>query len=64
MIEDYCKFFANIAKDPEKIISGLTVKDYLLARQHITSCDKCAETVDIVNASNPNGDDDIKIGLN
>lgn len=41
MIEDYCEFFRNIEADPNKIVTGLTVRDFLKARMHLASCDEC-----------------------
>lgn len=56
MIEDFCKWFRDIANDPEAIISGLTVRDYLHARMHLLSCNKCRELTEKVVAERPNDD--------
>ena len=46
---DYCEFISNIEKDPEAIVSDLTVRDYLLLRMHIRECSKCYESAERVN---------------
>ena len=41
MIEDWCRFFADIEADPEAIVSGLTIGDLMAAREHLVGCDAC-----------------------
>lgn len=49
MIEDMCAFFRAIERNPEAIVSGLTVRDMLYLRQHIQMCDECYEITNRVN---------------
>jgi hypothetical protein len=57
MIEDMCKFVKQIESDPEAIVSGLTVRDYLQLRLHIHTCEQCYESVDRVRERYPNDND-------
>lgn len=50
---NYCKFVANIEKDPTAIINDLTIRDYLGLRNHVASCTKCQESMDRVLANEP-----------
>ncbi len=50
MIEDLCKFFAGIEAAPEAIVSGITVRDYLLLREHLVTCDKCFEIAERISS--------------
>ena len=43
-MRDFCEFFAAIERDPTAIINDLTVRDYLLARQHLATCEKCYDS--------------------
>lgn len=63
MIEYFCKFFRQIEEHPEKIINDLTIRDYLLARNHVASCEDCQATSDRILAKAP-PDNDNRIGFN
>lgn len=52
-MRDFCALIRGIEKDPEAIINDLTVRDYLLLRQHIQLCDECYEAVERVNKKYP-----------
>lgn len=41
MIGNYCDFFKKIAADPAAPVDGMTVSDFLKARQHLTLCEDC-----------------------
>ena len=49
MIDNFCKFVADIEADPEAIVSNLTIQEYLLLRQHIYLCEDCYDAVERVN---------------
>ncbi len=44
MIEDFCKFFVDIEADPTAKVPPITIRDLLLAGQHLGTCDKCYES--------------------
>lgn len=49
MIDDFCELIAQIEADPEALVTGLTIRDYLMLRQHIVLCQKCSDSADRVN---------------
>jgi hypothetical protein len=52
MIEDFCKFFREIEKNPKKlIIPRPTVREYLALKNHVNGCDNCNNIVNRVCAS-------------
>lgn len=53
-IDDYCKFFRDIEANPEALITGLTIRDYLYLREHLFNCDSCFNITERVNAKNKN----------
>lgn len=53
MSRDWCKFFADIEANPKAIVQGLTVRDLLLAREHVYNCDTCYMRSERVLAQKP-----------
>lgn len=53
MINDYCEFFRNIEKAPEKIVSGLTIRDVYNLRDHLVTCDACFQITENMLANAP-----------
>ncbi len=43
-MRDYCEFFATIEKDPEAVISGLTIGEYMEAANHVQECKTCMDS--------------------
>lgn len=62
--EDWCRFYAEIETDPRKIISDLTIGDYLQAAQHLNDCPKCEASSERVLRDAPPEDPMNKIGFN
>lgn len=50
---DMCAFFKEIEKNPKRLVTGLTVRDYVELSDHLEVCDECYEVVQRVDASNP-----------
>jgi len=51
--DEWCKFFADIEKDPKAITPRITVRELLYARDHIEHCLVCSGRVDRVLDSAP-----------
>ncbi len=64
MIENMCKFIAEIEQDPEALVTGMTIKDYLLLRQHIQDCDNCYLATERVNSKYKQTEPDINDTFN
>lgn len=64
--KSFCELFQDIAKDPSKMQTDLTVLDFLKARQHILTCQECSDIVDRVCDQDPsNGSNSgVPMGLN
>ncbi len=43
-MRDYCEFFEQIEKDPEAILVGLTIGEYMEASKHVKQCQKCLDS--------------------
>jgi len=48
-----CAFFKEIEKNPKRLVTGLTVRDYVELSDHLEGCDECYKVVQRVDASNP-----------
>jgi len=62
---DFCKIIQAIEKDPTAIVPIKTIRDLLLLRAHVASCQPCSDSAERVNrrhdAPPENG---VVIGLN
>lgn len=66
MIEDMCKFFADIEADPLAPVK-CTLREEIQLQNHALRCKKCADIVDRILAKYPNRQSDdpqIKFGVN
>ena len=61
---DCCKFFRDIEKNPDKIVSGLKVKEYYEAKEHLKIYHNCAELSKKVLAQTVPEESIIKLSLN
>lgn len=61
---DWCEFFREIEEDPKALVSGLTIRDLILARGHISTCDTCDQRVNRVLDSAPPEEPMNRIGFN
>lgn len=50
LLEEWCKFFADIEKDPSAIVTNFRIRDYLEARAHMDDCMTCQESAERVLA--------------
>lgn len=50
---DWCKFFADIEKDPKAIVPRITVRQMIQAREHLANCDNCDLRMQRVEANAP-----------
>ena len=50
---DWCKFFADIERDPKAITPRITVRQLLEAREHVSVCGACGDLVGRVLAKAP-----------
>ena len=46
MDQSLCQFVADIQKDPNKIITGLTLRKFTALQAHILVCETCSPIVD------------------
>lgn len=53
---NFCRYFANIEKDPKAVTPQMTVGEFLQARIHVGECKACAECVDRVLDVAPQGE--------
>lgn len=60
---DYCQVIKNIEKDSSALVPIKTVRDWLLLRAHISTCEECIASVERVMKNSPPGSG-ISIGLN
>jgi hypothetical protein len=61
--KNWCDFFKDIEANPKAIISGLTIGDLSLAREHLKECRDCYDRTErVLNNAPP--DDTIIMGLN
>ncbi len=51
--DNFCDFFAAIEANPTAIVEEFTIRDYLNARMHIETCQKCKDSADRVLAKAP-----------
>lgn len=63
MINDICKFVRDIEADPEAIVTGLTIGDYYMLKEHIFNCDSCFNSTERVLAKKEKHDDGNTIGF-
>lgn len=61
--EEWCKFFADIEKNPHAIVTDFKIRDYLEARAHMDGCTTCQESAERVLARAPQ-DPPNRIGFN
>lgn len=64
MISDFCEWFKDIEADPHRIVAGLSVREFLLAREHMAVCSDCSDLVDRVLAGRDTGNGGIEASLN
>ncbi len=65
MIKDMCDFFKKVEENPSAIVTGLTIRDYLLLRAHLEGCNVCFNRSQRVLAKEPpNAEPPIRIGFN
>lgn len=50
---DFCKFFADIERDPKAIIPKLTVREFIKAKEHGQTCDVCSLRIERTLAKAP-----------
>lgn len=67
-IDDFCRFFQKMEDDPSRIIKGLTIRDFLFAREHLYNCDTCFMRSERIEAKAPKKKNklgfDLEIGEN
>ncbi len=65
MINNMCEFFQKIEENPDAMVTGLTIRDYLQLRAHLETCDTCFNRSQRVLAQEPPNDEPpIRIGFN
>lgn len=62
--DEWCKWFADIEKDPTAPVVGVTLRTLLLARVHLAECQPCSDSYDRVMAKAPPEDPRPRIGFN
>lgn len=60
-MRNFCEFFAQIEKDPEAIITGLTIGEYYQAAAHVQKCKTCMDVTERVANRYP--DDKLDVGF-
>lgn len=50
MDRDWCKFFADIEADPLAKVGPMTIRDHIMAKDHIQDCDVCFNSTERVLA--------------
>ncbi len=65
MINNMCEFFQKIEENPDALVTGLTVRDYMLLRAHLSTCDDCFNRSErIASQQPPDSEPPIRIGFN
>ncbi len=65
MINNMCEFFQKIEENPDAIVTGLTIRDCLLLRAHLETCDICFNRSQRVLAKEPpDSEPPIRISFN
>lgn len=49
----WCEWFADIEAAPENIVSGMTIRDVIAARDHLVNCDVCYDAMERLAAKTP-----------
>jgi hypothetical protein len=50
---DFCKYFADIERDPRAHPPRLTIRQFYAAREHVQNCDNCYNRTERVLARAP-----------
>lgn len=50
---DWCKFFADIEKDPTAKVPDITVRQLFQAKEHVQGCDSCFNRTERTLAKQP-----------
>jgi hypothetical protein len=62
---DWCAFFRAVEADPYAIVTPrMTIRDLLLARAHIQTCQECSDSVDRTLENEPPEEPHNIIGFN
>ena len=63
-MRDFCEMFAKIEANPMDIVEGLSVGEFLLAKQHAQECKECLDRIERVCAKYPDEPPTIGFGVN
>lgn len=50
---DWCRYFADIEKDPAAITPQLTIRQWMQMQDHVAGCDNCNLRIERVMAQMP-----------